>query len=275
VYWLLDTFEPANHQPRLVMTMLTLDDRLDAYWTWLQDETETRPIDGSDYIEITTPFLDRHNDYLQIYARSKGDQWYLTDDGYTLVDLEASGCDVSTEKRSKLLITILNRLGVEKEGNALNVHADAASFPQKKHDLVQAMLAVGDLFHTSRATVIGLFLEEVSAWLRKQHVRFTESVKFTGESGYDHHFDFVVPGFRDAPERVLQAINRPDRATVERLIMAWEDTRENRPTESEAIAILNDVEHSVPSSSMEALNRYDICPLPWSSRKDHLDVLGV
>ena len=257
------------------MTMPILDNRLDAYWTWLQDETETRPIEGSDYIEITTPFLDRHNDYIQIYARSRGDQWHLTDDGYTLVDLEASGCDVSTEKRSKLLTTILNRLGVTKEGKALTVRADASSFAQKKHDLVQAMLAVGDLFHTARSTVIGLFLEEVSEWLRMKEIRFVESFKLSGESGYDHHFDFVVPGHRDTPERVLQAINRPERSAVERLIMAWEDTRENRPTESEAIAILNDVEHSVPSSSMEALNRYNIRPMPWSSREDHLDMLGV
>lgn len=65
-----------------------------------------------------------------------------------------------------------------------------------------------------------------------------------------------------------------DRATVGQLIMAWEDTRENRPIESEAVAILNDVEHSVPSSSIEALNCYSIRPMPWSSREDHLDVLG-
>ena len=43
--------------------------------------------------------------------------------------------------------------------------------------------------------------------------------------------------------------------------------------QQEAIAILNGVEHSVPASSMEALDRYDIRPLPWSERDKHVDML--
>lgn len=257
------------------MTPRALDDRLDAYWSWLRDETETRAIEGSDYIEIATPFLDRHNDYLQIYARPHNGTWHLTDDGYTLHDLKASGCDIATEKRAKLLNTILNRLGVSRDNDALTVDADEESFPQKKHDLVQAMLAVGDLFHTARATVIGLFLEEVEQWLQEKGIRFTESIKFTGASGYDHHFDFVIPGYRDVPERVLQAINRPDRSHVERLIMAWQDTRDNRPTEAEAVAVLNDAEKSIPSTSLEALSNYNIRAVPWSRREEHVAALAA
>ena len=41
---------------------------LDQYWAWLKDKTKLREIDGN-WVEITTPHIDRHNDYLQIYAR--------------------------------------------------------------------------------------------------------------------------------------------------------------------------------------------------------------
>jgi hypothetical protein len=41
---------------------------LDQYWAWLKDKTKLREV-GGDWVEITTPHLDRHNDYLQIYAR--------------------------------------------------------------------------------------------------------------------------------------------------------------------------------------------------------------
>jgi hypothetical protein len=254
-----------------------LQHRLEDYWSWLRDETELRAVDNGSYVEITTPFLDRHNDYLQIYARRASDEagWELTDDGYTLRDLEMSGCDFSTEKRSQLLKVTLQRLGVQKDGYALTVRASEDNFPQKKHDLVQAMLAVGDLFHTASATVIGLFLEEVEQWLDENEIRYTESIKLPGASGYDHHFDFVIPGFQDVPERVLQAINRPGRSNVERLIMAWEDTRDARPRESEAIAILNDVEKSVPQGSLEALANYDIKVLRWSERDEHVEELAA
>ncbi|PIV81880.1 hypothetical protein COW53_01960 [bacterium CG17_big_fil_post_rev_8_21_14_2_50_64_8] len=40
---------------------------LDAYHVWLKDKTALRQID--EWVEITTPYLDRHNDYVQIYAK--------------------------------------------------------------------------------------------------------------------------------------------------------------------------------------------------------------
>ena len=40
---------------------------MDAYHAWLKDKTDLRQVD--DWIEITTPYLDRHNDCLQIYAK--------------------------------------------------------------------------------------------------------------------------------------------------------------------------------------------------------------
>lgn len=257
------------------MTTAKLEHRLEDYWSWLRGETETRAIRDSDYVEITTPFLDRHNDYLQIYACQHDERWELTDDGYTLLDLEASGCDFSTKKRTQLLDLTLRRLGVQREGYELTVRVGDDDFPQKKHDLVQAMLAVGDLFHTASATVFSLFLEEVSEWLRSHDIRYTESVKFTGATGYDHHFDFVIPGGRDVPERVLQAINRPDRARVERLILAWQDTRDVRPSNSEAIAVLNDIEQSVPTGSLDALSNYDIRPVLWSERDRAVEKLAA
>lgn len=236
---------------------------------------ETRAVGDSDYVEITTPFLDRHNDYIQIYARRRDDRWELTDDGYTLLDLESSGCDVTTKKRSQLLNLTLRRLGVQREGYVLSVRAGRDDFPQKKHDLVQAMLAVGDLFHTASATVRSLFLEEVSEWLQSHGIRHTESVKFAGATGYDHHFDFVIPGGRDVPERVLQTINRPDRARIERLILAWQDTRDVRPSDSEAVAVLNDVGQSVPTQSIDALSNYDIRPVLWSERDEAVERLAA
>jgi hypothetical protein len=41
---------------------------MDQYVAWLRSKTTLRQV--ADWIEITTPYLDRHNDYLQIYAWS-------------------------------------------------------------------------------------------------------------------------------------------------------------------------------------------------------------
>ena len=62
---------------------------MDQYIEWLRGKTSLRQVD--DWIQITTPYLDRHNDYLQIYARRNNGCYVLTDDGYILSDLERSG----------------------------------------------------------------------------------------------------------------------------------------------------------------------------------------
>ena len=243
------------------------------YWSWLESETELRESNG--FLEVTTPFLDHHNDHIQIYAKRTNGTWMLTDDGYAVRDLKASGCDVSTERRQDLLQTAVRRLGVELEGEDLVVHATPSDFPRKKHSLIQAIAAVGDLFYTSSATVVSLSLEEVEQWLRSRDVRFTESVKFTGLTGYDHQFDFVIPSSKNAPERVVKVINRPDRSSVERVILAWTDTRDVRPEDSRAIAILNDDTKEPNYSAVDALGSYNVQAIPWSAREDYAEELAA
>lgn len=239
---------------------------LDRYWTWLRDRTSLREV--GEWIEITTPYLDRHNDQLQIYAHRRNGGYVLTDDGYILEDLEQSGCSISSPKRKALLRTTLNGFGIQldREERALEVHASPENFGLRKHNLVQAMLAINDLFYLATPMVESLFYEDVVGWLDLADVRYTPKVKFTGQSGYDHVFDFVVPKSRVQPERILRAINRPNRQAAQAMAFSWIDTREVRPPHARAYAILNDSDHSVSDDVLEALRSYDVTPVPWSER---------
>ncbi len=238
---------------------------LDQYWAWLRDKTTLRQVE--DWIEITTPYLDRHNDRLQIYARRRDGGFLLTDDGYVLTDLEQSGCKLDSAKRQALLKMTLNGFGVQLSGQALEVHASSDNFALRKHNLVQAMLAVNDLFYLASPVVASLFYEDVVAWLDLSEIRYTPKVKFTGKSGYDHLFDFVIPRSRQQPERIVRAINRPSRDTAQAMAFSWIDTREVRPPESRAYAILNDSGHPVSESVLDALRNYDVRPVLWSGRE--------
>jgi hypothetical protein len=63
----------------------------------------------------------------------------------------------------------------------------------------------------------------VVAWLDANDIRYTPSVKFTGISGYDHHFHFAIPKSKKQPERIVQAITRPTRDNALLFINAWVD----------------------------------------------------
>jgi hypothetical protein len=247
---------------------------LNDYRVWLRDKTTLREVNGS-WVEITTPYLDRHNDALQIYARREDDGYVLTDDSYIIHDLEASGCNLRTEKRQDILATTLAGFGVKLNNEALEVRATAENFPLRKHSLIQAMLAVNDLFYVAKPVAESLFFEDVIGWLDANEVRFTPRVKFTGVSGYDHLFDFVIPKSRKQPERIVQVITRPARETALSFINAWADTRQVRPTESRAFVVLNDLEQPVSGGVLDAFRNYQIQPVPWANRAEAVAELAA
>lgn len=238
---------------------------LDDYRTWLRDKTQVRQV--ADWIEITTPYLDRHNDYIQIYARKSGHDLTLTDDGYTMTDLELSGCKLDSPKREALLLMTLNGFGVQRVSNRLEVKTSAETFALRKHNLMQAILAVNDLFYLAEPYLASLFHEDVESWLNLHDIRYTPRPKFTGKSGYDHLFDFVVPKSRAQPERILRTINHPGRDTAEAIAFAWLDTKDVRAPDSRIYALLNDGERKVPAAPVEALRRYGVVPVLWSDRE--------
>jgi hypothetical protein len=236
---------------------------LDSYAIWLKEKTDLRAIDK--YVEITTPFLDRHNDHIQLYVKKENGLFILSDDGYTINDLIISGCDIDTEKRKQLLTQTLNGFGVKQIEGALTVKTDSSQFAKKKHSLLQAVIAVSDLFYTSSPMVFSLFLEDVQNWLDLNEIRYTPKVSFMGKSGFTHHYDFVIPKSKVQPERILQAINKPDRQIIENLIFSWQDTTLIRSKESVLYAILNDQE-GLKNANIGALSNYGIMGVPWSER---------
>ena len=137
------------------------------------------------------------------------------------------------------------------------------------------MLAVNDMFFLAVPMVASLFYEDVVAWLDVHDIRHTPKVKFTGKTGYDHLFDFVIPKSRQQPERILQAINRPNKDTAQAIAFSWIDTKEVRSPDSRAYALLNDSDQSVSSAVVDALRNYDVHPVPWSQREQVREVLAA
>lgn len=246
---------------------------LDSYTAWLRDKTSLREV--ADWVEITTPYLDRHNDYMQIYAKRCDGAFVLTDDGYTIGDLEQSGCKLNSPKRQDLLKMTLNGFGVQVQGDALQVHATPENFALRKHNLVQAMLAVNDMFYLAVPMVASLFYEDVVSWLDLHDVRYTPKVKFSGKTGYDHLFDFVIPKSRRQPERIIQTINRPNRDTAQAVAFSWIDTKEVRSSESKAFALLNDSDILISSAVTDALLNYNMRPILWSKREEVWEELAA
>lgn len=239
---------------------------VDRYRSWLKDRITLKPV-HPDWVEITTPFLDRHNDAIQIYAKAENGSYRLTDDGHTIRDLELSGCILNTPKRKAFLEIAVKGFAVDATNDVLSVRTTQENFAVRKHALIQCIVAVNDLFYTASATVRSLFREDVENWLNLAEIRFLENLQFTGKTGYTHHFDFAIPPSKMAPERIVKAINNPNKDAAESLIFSWLDTREVRPPDSVAVAMLNDNDRTIPGSVIDAMRHYQIEPVLWSQRE--------
>lgn len=245
---------------------------IDQYTLWLKDKTVLREI-NEDWVEITTPHLDRHNDCLQFYIRKENNGYVLSDDGYIINDLISSGCALDTPKRRELLKTTLAGFGVQLNGDELLLKVTPDNFSLKKHNFLQAMLAVNDLFFLASPYVSSLFYEDVTQWLDLADIRYAPKVKFTGKSGYDHMFDFIVPKSRNQPERIIQAINSPKKDAAEAMVFKWLDTKDVRPAEAQLFAFLNDSANDVSHSVIDAFKNYDLTPVLWSQREEVRELL--
>lgn len=235
------------------------------YTDWLREKTTVAEVNGS--FEITTPFLDRHNDHIQLYVVPNDGRYRLTDDGYVLGDLESGGCRIDSPARKKLLEVTLAGFGVSHKSGELYIDADAGDFPRKKHAILQAMLAVNDMFMTAKPRVAGMFIEDVQKFFETTGVRYIPSVEFTGRSGYSHKFDFAIPKSQRSPERLIRAINTPTRETATLLIFAWTDTKGVREENTQAYAILNDEEKHLGSDVLNSFRQYGVRPVLWTERE--------
>jgi hypothetical protein len=247
---------------------------IDAYVGWLRQGLSIEQL--GEACELTTPFLDRHNDHLQVYATRKNGNIILSDDGYILSDLRTSGLEVDTPKRKQVLESVLNGLGVRAEGSQLLVEASAGNLGQRLHSLVQAMLAVNDMFVMGQFRVASFFFEDVQHLLDDNNVRYTSRVKLAGKSGYDHGIDFLIPKSSKRPERIVQAIGAPKKDNIFAYLWTLNDTRAARAgeEEAEAFAFLNDQDQQIGGDVIEALNAYRVVPAIWSQRGNYIDALA-
>lgn len=240
---------------------------VDSYITWLKDNITIKSV--GEYSCISTPFLDMHNDCIQFYIKKlDNDEYYLTDDGYTLDDLESCGFTFNTVKRKELLRNILLNYHLDIEDNSITATVSKEDFPYRKHFYIQGILAINDLYSTNKNNVSSMFVEDVSNFLDNNEISYSSDIKLSGKSGYDHNIDYVLAGLKKKkiPEKYIKIINSPSKSSTQSILFAWDDIRKARTMDNLMFVILNDSDHKINSDIIKAYTAYDIIPLKWTDK---------
>lgn len=255
-------------------TLEEIRELVDSYVDWLRQGIEAESI-SDDLIEITTPFLDRHNDHLQIYAQRTNRHILLSDGGEILADLVSSGVDVKQRRRRETIESVARGFGVQAEHGVLQVEATGDQVGRRLHSLIQAMLSVNDMYVLARSRVASFFWEDVREFLTEMDIRYTTRIKLSGRSGYDHSIDFLVPRSRNAPDRVLQTLSNPNKSFVSNALFAINDVRQGRHESLDAYALLDDRHHEIPGDVLDAFTAYQVKAAMWSERDSILPDLAA
>lgn len=243
---------------------------IESYISWLKQKINYKEING--YYEITTPFVNHINDYIQFYIKmDERGRIYMTDDGETLNNLEMAGVDIDQPARKRELESILNGFAVKLSGNELTTIATPATFPMRKHNFIQAIMAIDDLFILASPRVEQFFLEDVQNFLHQNKVRFSQNIILQGKSTFQHKFDFLIPSSEKAPERIIKAVSNPKKQNVMVHLFAFEDTKLAR--NNEGIMILNDIEKDIAPDLTQAIAEYGIYEFSWKRREELKDKL--
>ena len=125
--------------------MEKIETLLNNYQKWLKKNFAWRF--NGEGIELTLPYLDRNNDYIQVYLMKSNEGIVLTDDGATIQGLEQEGFTFDKPKRKKILETILNGHGVSIDENQIQKETNPENFAIDIHSLIQTILAVNGMFH--------------------------------------------------------------------------------------------------------------------------------
>ena len=241
------------------------------YIKWLEQEISVNKI--GEYLEITSPFLDRYNDYLQVYAKLEADdEIILTDDAYIINNLQMSGVDINSNKRKQVLESFLNKYNVKLEEDALVTKSGIEDFPQKILFLMQAMLNIDDMFMLSQNKVASIFLEDVTEFLDSRDIFYSKDVSFVGKSGFIYSYEYLLQRTKEKPERLCKVINNPNKQNFQNTIFMWNDTKETRGNDSQLIVFLND-ENKMDASILEGFKNYYVDVILWSEREKHVNML--
>lgn len=254
--------------------IITDNDLVEKYISWLKTSITAYTFDNG-VVEINSPFMDRRNDHLQIFVIKENDLLRITDDGYTINDLESSGLEINTETRRKILDVTLSGFGVNiSNDNELYVLASVTDFPAKKHRLIQAMLAVNDMYVLSTNNIASLFKQDVEKYLRENHVKFSKDVTFYGKSGLAHSFDFLINPSDNAKERLIKTSSRIDSSTVSNILFSWNEIIELRGNEQELFLFISDTTKTISSKHITAFRTYGVTPILWKDRLSFLPRLA-
>ncbi|EOT40556.1 DUF1828 domain-containing protein [Enterococcus columbae] len=248
-----------------------LTDLQKIYYEWMTQKIKFTAKEN--IVIINTPFVDNLNDNIQLVVEKIENDYIISDDGYTLDELELTNPSIiKFGKRKHWFNQILFNFGVKLNEETRELYIrfhDLNDFPLIQTRLIQCTIQVADLFYTTRDKVINLFSEEVANFFLEMDLPITQNILFRGKSGADVHFDVAIGKTKYRNQCAIKIVNNPISNAYKLPLLSIIDTKALR-TDTDFLVIAND-ENKLSDKFKAVFKNYEIPILLWSNRRNWIE----
>lgn len=249
------------------------------YIDWYSKQIEFNSIEDN-LVRIDVPFQDHLNDGIVFYAEldRHTDKIILTDDGYTMYNLDVSGVNINrSNKRKTIFSEGLSSYGInynERTGE-LYTSCTLKEFSKVKHRFLQCLLFINDMYLLSENNIRHIFSEDVEKFLDHHEIMYSKDLSIIGHSGMTHKFDFLITSTKDKPEKFLKTISNPNNPLIIKALVTDVNQAKivKREKPNKIISILNDKEKEVSSSTIKLLESSNINFIRYNDLNNNVDLL--
>ncbi|MGX7070406.1 DUF1828 domain-containing protein [Gemella bergeri] len=259
--------------------MINITEIKEEYMNYISKNTHMNLLAGDSY-EVNTLYTNAYGDGISFTIKYDGNHYILTDDGFTLWELQLNGIDLTKKnKRYQLLKSILNYNGLELSGEEIIKKTKRQNLGQAIHDMTQVLLNVYDLSLLHPQTVQSHFLDDVRGYFDgNADYNVFPDLSITGKSRIEHKFNFLM--MSKGKYKLVQVHNKITKDKLHFILASWLDTTENRiksygRNESLSIIISPDGYQELKEEYQEALSEYDINIINFEDKKKLKTQLGA
>ncbi len=245
-----------------------IESLLSRYWDWVQGQTSVRDLGGT--YEITTPYLNRFNDFVQVYAKMiKPSRILVTDGGETMEEFGLSEYSNTTRRWTPIIQEILNGFSIKmnEQDRSLNTEGSIQDFPLATHNLIQAILAINDVGYMSgsgRSTIQSAFRKQVDHELASFDWEVKSNPKFQGGSGVPRKFHFMVKS--EKIPTVIQCFGSIDKQRADAFVLSFLDVQKKQSDgQMKCSALIKDDDEESLETPLAIMRSFDIHAVVASS----------
>jgi hypothetical protein len=249
------------------------------YIDWVKDNTSFKSV-GNNTMRIDTPFTDNSNDDITMYLmlNSDGKSITITDDGWTIDNLESKGLNLTrSTKRKKLLDSQLKMYGAYRRDDELFIDGYKKDFALLKSRFTQAILFTYDMYLLAPQNAKNIFMEDVDLYFKSHDVRTVNNASYVGIAGLSHKFEFTIPSSNKEPMRLVKVLSSGNNSMIAKSIYTdFTQVEGNINEVTKNFIFINDRNRKnkkidINPDILELFRNDDITPVPFSERESYTE----